>query len=101
MAVHGHFQKVVLESDCQVVIHKLQAAHEIQDEVGVICRNVKRLLQGTGECRWHHICREANEAAHVMAHAMSSWNETMIWFDSPPGFLFNQLQLDDVTALTD
>ncbi|CAI0472742.1 unnamed protein product [Linum tenue] len=35
-----------------------------------------------------------------MAHTETRWNECIAWMDSPPFFLVDQLQLDNVTANT-
>ncbi|CAI0398823.1 unnamed protein product [Linum tenue] len=101
MALQHDLHDVVLETDCKVLVHKLQHPSMEQNEVGVLCRSIRRLLSDIGNGRWRHICREANEAAHIMAHAESRWNESLVWFDRPPNYLVNQLQLDSVTASTD
>ncbi|CAI0546892.1 unnamed protein product [Linum tenue] len=46
---------------------------------------------------WRHVKRQGNRAAHVMAHCEMSWDSPVVWIDSPPNFLVNQLILDNVT----
>ncbi|CAI0464803.1 unnamed protein product [Linum tenue] len=43
---------------------------------------------------WHHIRREANMAARIMAHAEKKWNECVVWLDRPPVYLIDRLQMD-------
>ncbi|CAI0424872.1 unnamed protein product [Linum tenue] len=83
------------------LVKSLNGAHEVQTEVGVVCRKIRKLLLEAGGGDWKYANRKANEAAHVMAHTRTSWDETVIWFDRPPVFLINQLQLDDVTVSVD
>ncbi|CAI0552116.1 unnamed protein product [Linum tenue] len=68
------------------------------DETGVLCRSISLYVKSSGAGRWQHICREANIAAHVMAHVETRWDERMVWIDDPPTCLIYQLQLDNVTA---
>ncbi|CAI0386761.1 unnamed protein product [Linum tenue] len=54
-----------------------------------------------GENTWRHARRQANMAAHIMAHSDISWNSPVLWVDSPTHFLVNQLILDNVTISSD
>ncbi|CAI0406260.1 unnamed protein product [Linum tenue] len=79
------------------LISKIQNPTRDLTEVGVVCRSIwRRLTQLNGQCR--HIPREANGAAHIMARALTPWGERVVWFDTPPICLIDQLQLDDVTT---
>ncbi|CAI0399470.1 unnamed protein product [Linum tenue] len=101
MAAQLHFTDMVLESDCLTLIQKLHNPARQQDELGVLGRSIRRLLEETGRGEWKHICREANEAAHVMAHAYTGWNERVVWVDRPPNFLLDQLLQVNVTTSLD
>ena len=41
-----------------------------------------------------HICRQSNNAAHLMARTASSSNEYHIWVEDTPPVIANQLRLD-------
>ncbi|CAI0453651.1 unnamed protein product [Linum tenue] len=101
LAAHFHYSDVVLESDCLTLIQKMHHPEEQHDEVGVLCRSIRRLLFASGQGGWKHISREANEAAHLMAHTETRWNERVVWVDQPPVFLIDQLLQDNVTASID
>ncbi|CAI0476738.1 unnamed protein product [Linum tenue] len=51
-----------------------------------------------GDSTWRHVRRQANMAAHITAHSDISLNSPVVWVDSPPHFLVNQLMLDNVTV---
>ncbi|CAL1362199.1 unnamed protein product [Linum trigynum] len=89
-----------LEVDCMNLVKSLIVEHKIQTEVGVVCRKIRKVLLEAGGVDWKYASRKANEAAHVMDHTRTSWDEVVIWFDRPPVFLLDQLQLDDVTVFS-
>ncbi|CAI0428684.1 unnamed protein product [Linum tenue] len=88
----------ILEMDCETIRKRICDANSDQTELGVICRNIKRLLQELGDGGCRHVYRTANAAAHIMAHTRTRWNETEIWFDRPPMNVIDQLELDSVMA---
>ncbi|CAL1360132.1 unnamed protein product [Linum trigynum] len=90
-----------LESNCQSLIHKIGNPEVVRNEIGILCISIRRALKQTGDGRWQHTPREANGAAHVTAHAEGIGEDRVIWLDTPPSFLINQLQLDNVTASSD
>ncbi|CAL1409318.1 unnamed protein product [Linum trigynum] len=83
------------------LVHKLRSSEIVQDEVGVICRSIRRYMQELGNNTWHPINREANALALLVTHAEVCWDERMIWVDNPPSFLKDQMQLDIVTMVSD
>ncbi|CAI0476924.1 unnamed protein product [Linum tenue] len=91
---------LVIEVDSLGLVSKIQAAEVINSEIGVICRSIRRLLEESGTGTWQHVGRDGNNAAHIMAHTETRWNECIVWMDNPPFFLVDQLQLDNVTANT-
>ncbi|CAL1406017.1 unnamed protein product [Linum trigynum] len=62
-------QNVMMETDCLSVITRLQSPNLAQDEIGVVCHSIERYMSLMGNSSWRHICREANNVAHIMAHA--------------------------------
>ncbi|CAL1382138.1 unnamed protein product [Linum trigynum] len=88
-------------TDCLSLTHKLAVAENIHTEIGVIFRNILRLLQDVGNGVWQYAPREGNMAAHIMAHTETRWNEREVWIDRPPMILVDQIMLDNVTADSD
>ncbi|CAI0412829.1 unnamed protein product, partial [Linum tenue] len=76
-------------------------ADDIHTEIGVVCRNIRRLLRETGNGTWQYVPREGNMAAHIMAHTETRWNEREVWLDRPPMILVDQLILDNVAVTSD
>ncbi|CAI0435220.1 unnamed protein product [Linum tenue] len=101
VAAQAQLTNVILETDCQTLTSKLAAAGSIHTEVGIICRNIRKLLGEMGQGSWQFSPREGNKAAHIMCHSETRWNESMIWFDRPPMFLVDQIESDNVTATPD
>ncbi|CAI0417654.1 unnamed protein product [Linum tenue] len=89
---------LVLEIGCLSLTHKLAAADSIHTELGIICRNITRLLRETGNGAWQYAPREGNMAAHLMAHVKTRWTEREVWYDRPPLIIVDQIELDDVAA---
>ncbi|CAL1352428.1 unnamed protein product [Linum trigynum] len=88
--------RLVLESDCQTLVLRLQNSMEDVTDMGIICGSIQRGIRNMGEVRVTHIGREANVAAHLMAQVNARWDERQVWFDTPPLMLLNQLLLDNV-----
>ncbi|CAI0436937.1 unnamed protein product [Linum tenue] len=94
------FQSLLLEVDCLPLVEKLRHPDSIHTELGVISRRIINLLQETSSGRVDimHARREANNAAHIMAHSETRWDSREVWIDRPPIFLVDQLILDDATV---
>ncbi|CAL1360124.1 unnamed protein product [Linum trigynum] len=95
------FMDIEMDVDCLIVVHRLQNPNATKDEVTVVCRNTCRQLEMMRVKAIRHISRDANKGAHLMAHVETRWNEPVIWVERPPVYLVDQLQLDNVTAVTD
>lgn len=54
-------------------------------------------MAGFAAARLAHCPREENQAAHIVARSLEN-QESDVWFDEPPVFLYPQL-VDDVTLL--
>ncbi|CAI0561002.1 unnamed protein product [Linum tenue] len=79
----SYLTNLVLETDCLTLTHKLAMADDIHAEIGVVCRNIRKLLRETGNGTWQYVPREGNMAAHIMAHTETRWNEREVWLDRP------------------
>ncbi|CAI0392555.1 unnamed protein product [Linum tenue] len=87
---------VEVESDCLTVVNRIREARVNYTELGTIVLNIRKLLQGEEAGRVQHTRRNANKAAHIMAHMDTRWDETEVWFDRPPISILDLLKLDDV-----
>ncbi|CAI0465370.1 unnamed protein product [Linum tenue] len=89
-----------LEVDCLSLIEEFQTADRIHTEVGLISRRTVSFLRDNGLDVMHirHVRRQANNAAHIMAHSETRWDCREVWLDRPPVFLVGQLRLDDVNT---
>ncbi|CAL1388014.1 unnamed protein product [Linum trigynum] len=90
----------ILETDSLGLVSKIDDAKQIESEIGVVCRSIRRYLEESGLGSWQHIHREGNMTPHCMADSKSRWDERVVWVDSPPSFLVNQLVLDNVATYT-
>ncbi|CAL1389644.1 unnamed protein product [Linum trigynum] len=92
-----HVQNPIMATDCLQLVHLLTETSSSRSEVGVLCRNIRRLVderQGS----FSHVYREANEAAHILAHARTRWDERVVWLDRPPICIVDQVSMDNVAA---
>ena len=85
--------RIEVNSDCVEVIdvmkeggNSLGPAAAIYEECTLLCRNFTEVV-------FSHIPREANMAAHVLA-SRSEGNQSTVWLDDPPDFLFHVLAND-------
>ncbi|CAL1394077.1 unnamed protein product [Linum trigynum] len=90
--------RVALEVDSLCLVRHMQEEGEVSSEMGIICRNIKKLMRrpGIAEGTISHVRREANQAAHIMAHSKTNWETREVWLDRAPVYLLDQLRLDDV-----
>ncbi|CAI0465203.1 unnamed protein product [Linum tenue] len=77
LASNMQMSNLILESDCLSLIQKLNSQIRIETEVGVVIRNIKRMMMYLGADSYKYIKREANGAAHMMAHSMTIWDERL------------------------
>ncbi|CAL1373665.1 unnamed protein product [Linum trigynum] len=84
-------QPLLLESDCQSVIHKLNRRDATEMEVGMICEEIRDLAAEEGNVEWRFWKREGNACAHEMARLNCRAEETEIWFSMPPVILVSLL----------
>jgi hypothetical protein len=62
-------QKIVLASDCQSLILKIQAPLPDRSEVGSLVGDIKRLSLSFLSCSFVHVGRLCNIAAHKLARS--------------------------------
>ncbi|CAN1222090.1 Putative ribonuclease H protein At1g65750, partial [Linum grandiflorum] len=98
LALEHNFHKVIVESDSLVVIQGLQEVNDDVTELGNYYKSIRRLMSGFDHGSWRFCRREANMAAHIMAHSNAHWNHKLVCEGRPPIFLIDQLQLDNITG---
>ncbi|CAI0390384.1 unnamed protein product [Linum tenue] len=86
-----------MATDCLQLVRLLTEQSYSRSELGVVCRNIRRLVEDR-RGSFSHTYKEANEAAHIMAHARTRWDERIVWLDRPPIYLVDRIKLDDVAA---
>ncbi|CAL1360945.1 unnamed protein product [Linum trigynum] len=94
-------QSMLLESDCQTLIQKLNRRETTDMEVAMICDEIREAAEENDIFGWRFWKREGNECAHVMARLRGRAEETEVWIDRPPVCLVTLLskESDVVTEL--
>ncbi|CAI9786406.1 unnamed protein product [Fraxinus pennsylvanica] len=87
-------RKLVIESDCLLLVQELQASSNSLANAGNIIADVKQLLSRFKEVQIQHVNRMGNSVAHALAR--NAWNvaDISVWWDHLPSFLQNFLWLD-------
>ncbi|CAL1357193.1 unnamed protein product [Linum trigynum] len=95
LAMANHFHPMLIESDCQSLIHKLERPDTMNLEIQGNCEEIFDWARRRGEIEWQFWGRKGNEGAHVMARTKCRWEETEAWLSRPPISLVPQLFEDD------
>ena len=82
-SLENNFQQVVVASDCQNVIKKINSKVYDRSHVGIIIRDVKNLITANPFISFVHVSRWCNEAAHVLAKVADKFDD-FVWFNEPP-----------------
>ncbi|CAI9767957.1 unnamed protein product [Fraxinus pennsylvanica] len=87
-------RKLVIESDCLLLVQELQASSDSLANAGNIIADVKQLLSRFQEIQIQHVNRMGNSVAHALAR--NAWNvaDISVWWDHLPSFLQKNLWLD-------
>ncbi|XP_042985441.1 uncharacterized protein LOC122314103 [Carya illinoinensis] len=91
--------KLILESDCLVLVNDLLSESENFTELGVLMQDIRRMLNGFQEVKVSHVNRLGNEAVHRLAkHA---WNvlDIEMWWDFKPSFVSQAIWLDEMNMV--
>ncbi|CAL1387047.1 unnamed protein product [Linum trigynum] len=79
---------IQVESDCQRLINCLKGKENSRTEVDSICRNVVSIGLEVNVAEWSFVYREANGAAHLLAHFFPfNIIRSEIWQDCIPSLL--------------
>ncbi|CAI9780907.1 unnamed protein product [Fraxinus pennsylvanica] len=90
--------KIVIETDCLLLVQELQASPDSLATAGYIIANVKQLLSRFQEVQIQHVNRMGNSVAHALARNVV---DISVWWDHLPYFLQNFLWLDANSCMDD
>ena len=76
--------EVELESDAQVVVKAVTGAEPGPSSIMKVVEGIRKGLSSFKFWSISHICRQSNNAAHLMARIASSSNECHIWVEDTP-----------------
>lgn len=79
-----NFQQVIVESDCKVIVDKLQQDNFDHTELGVILKECRHVLDLFPFFRVVFVSRKANTVAHVLASKGLSMDVTQTYHLPPP-----------------
>ncbi|KAF5468889.1 hypothetical protein F2P56_013000 [Juglans regia] len=86
-SLHLGISKVVLESDCLLMVEALATSKDALSSQGNLLKEVRNLLSHLNEYQVQHVIRGGNQVAHFLAkHAWSVYDLEM-WMGSVPSFL--------------
>ncbi|CAL1413281.1 unnamed protein product [Linum trigynum] len=90
---------LVVESDCQALISKLQRRDADASELGVWCEKIWNLAKvnesfSGQQVTWVYVGRKANTVAHWLAHSGARWDHQVVWVDDPPLSLLSLMEND-------
>ncbi|CAN0856742.1 hypothetical protein LINGRAHAP2_LOCUS6575 [Linum grandiflorum] len=67
-AIAMRLTPLIVESDCKKLIDMLKKKEVCRYEIGSICSDIVELGMQSDVCDWIFVAREANNAAHGLAH---------------------------------
>ena len=92
--------KVILESDAQVVVKSLSEESMAPSSIIMVIEGAKMSLRGFESWVVNHICRNKNSAAHIMAQDARFVSDVNVWVEDTPPVIEQQI-LFDVSRLND
>lgn len=81
MRKRSDLQGSLIEGDSLTVIKKLQSETRDKSILSPIIADIKSLLKYFRSITFHHVRREANEAAHALAQFGSNSDEERVWIE--------------------
>ncbi|KAF5468190.1 hypothetical protein F2P56_012365 [Juglans regia] len=89
------FSRIILESDCLILVEGLQADGESFSVSGYLISEVKRMLHLFLEARVQHVPRMGNQVAHCLARHAWRVKDVELWMHSFPDFIAQHVWLDN------
>ena len=94
LALELGLDKVVLEVDCQGLVHLLQGPEAVYSSIGSLCLDIIELGKSFSEFRVRWVRRDANSVAHVCASTISALERSFFWLDVIPDWLVELAAVD-------
>ncbi|KAL2899917.1 hypothetical protein RDABS01_024999 [Bienertia sinuspersici] len=92
LASHSGVERVQVESDCKQVISMINNNVIVGSYMAIFVKEILELAKQFQSVSFIYVYREANKAAHVLAHIRPMSYSTRIWVEDYP------IELDDVIA---
>lgn len=87
------FQKIILASDCQSIILKIQATVVDRSMVGTVVGDIRKLASGFLSCSFMYVSRLCNVAAHKLARSKEP-SVCKLYTDEIPDFVRDEPVFD-------
>ncbi|KAM1412974.1 hypothetical protein FF1_025269 [Malus domestica] len=94
LAAERGFLNFSLESDSLLIVKALNLSTPDLSHVGLVVEDTRDLLLKITEAFASHTRRQANEAAHRLAHYALTSSTKVSWFEEPPNILLDVLFKD-------
>jgi ribonuclease HI len=82
-AEDGGFQRIVVASDCDALVNKVNSTAIDRSQIGAVVYDIKSWASKFVSCSFIHVNRSCNEAAHVLARSAEHDVEST-WFSDVP-----------------
>lgn len=79
--------KLMLESDCLLMVNELQAAEASDAVYGILLSEARKNLTIFLDCSSQHVNHLGNEVAHKLARFACNVDSLMMWWDCIPNFV--------------
>jgi ribonuclease HI len=91
--------RVAIETDCQTIVKVWNGGNEQRSPCSQLVREMKCLLSNFQGFSISFVKREANKVAHACARAALSLDVYVVSYDTIPGFLAEDVQLDFMSSI--
>ncbi|KAK3164390.1 hypothetical protein QOZ80_1AG0017010 [Eleusine coracana subsp. coracana] len=90
-AMQFPFRKVMMATDCLLLINKLRSRTVDRSHTGIIIEDIKQAKRVSPVVfSFIHVSRNCNEVAHILAKSADHLYES-VWFDVPSEFILSKL----------
>ncbi|XP_041009441.1 uncharacterized protein LOC121253501 [Juglans microcarpa x Juglans regia] len=79
-----NFNRVLFKGDVQVIVNAVNKGEEDFSSYGSVVEDAKKLLKAIENWSVNFVYREANEAAHVLAHEALFLHPDIVWIEEIP-----------------
>lgn len=94
MALQCGAKSICVESDCLQVVQMLNTNKWDGSYLGIVVREASSIASAFDVVSYNHVVREANEAAHAIAHLSPLDYSTRIWVGGYPSLIEDVISAD-------